>query len=283
MCSETSQFDRDRTSRQSRSSTRFIALQKSVTFFFICEGLSFIDTDKPVTTDLVNLQLSGDSFKATELLQLSSLKQLSVNWQTVKAVPQILDPRTVPALRILGLIVVIDLDDWENLQKTSVLKLLPQLEAVQLRLDLVEFIHGTLFSKLAPPILFDTSIQELQGPANVHLVSTIQHLRLSVRVYLRRHGKSVTFDAISRCVESSQQSKPPRLRSIYLDTDVKPARYDAEEVHEGFGNLAKKCREAGIDLVFEMSGDDYDFDSYISPEFCRRQRKSKEGKERAGR
>ncbi|GAA5984630.1 hypothetical protein JCM5350_008164 [Sporobolomyces pararoseus] len=227
-------------------------------------------------TNLVNLQLSGYSFTATTLTQLPTLQALSVNWETLRDAPELLDPETVPGLRTLGLIAVTDEEDWGNLQKTSILKLLPQLQALQLHVWLLRFSQGTSFSELAPPTLVDASITQLLDPANVHLVSTVQHLRLNVEYHLRKHGKVDTLNAISRYVVSSQQSKPRQLRSLYLDPGVQPVESDDKRTHDEFVKLVKSCKEAGIDLVFEPQVISYGIDTHISPEFHRRQRKRRE-------
>ncbi|GAA5975127.1 hypothetical protein JCM5350_000146 [Sporobolomyces pararoseus] len=267
-------FDGDLSSDSVDESLRLAQKLSSLTIRNTCDKIIDLGVLSSCT-NLVNLQLSGRVSVATTLNQLPSLQSLSVDWQTLKTVPQILDPQKLPGLRILGLITVDDEYDWENLQKTSILKLLPQLQALHLDVDLLQFSQGTSFSELAPPTLFDASVIRRLGPANVARVSTIQDLRLNVQYRLRKHGKVDTLNAISLYVKSYQT-----LRSIYLDPEVQPVESDDKETYDEFGKLVQKCREAGIDLVFESPPMHYGIDTYVSPEFYRMQRKSKEEEEK---
>ena len=163
-------------------------------------------------TDLVNLQLSGRVSVATTLNQLPSLQSLSVDWQTLKTVPQILDPQKLPGLRILGLITVDDEDDWENLQKTSILKLLPQLQALHLDVDLLQFSQGTSFSELAPQTLFDASVIRRLGPAQRcpsldYSRPPSQHTISPQETWESRHSqRDLTIRQIKSAVETSPSS-----------------------------------------------------------------------------
>ncbi|GAA5975188.1 hypothetical protein JCM5350_000173 [Sporobolomyces pararoseus] len=226
--------------------------------------------------NLVNLQLSGDCFDATSLDSLPSLLALSLNFQAAQAVHELLDPRRVPTLRALGLENIDESHELRDLESTRINELLPQLDALCIGSDLYDLAKDTLLDKLAPRILIDALRLGWSLSLTEEALSTIQHLRIEPQPYLRGSGRSAAIHALVQILESDQHSKPSQLRSIYFDPDVRPVLFDGEEVHEEFDKLEERCREAGIDLVFEAQARDYELDSYVSGEFSRRQRKSRQ-------
>ncbi|GAA5983846.1 hypothetical protein JCM5350_007572 [Sporobolomyces pararoseus] len=228
--------------------------------------------------NLVNLQLSGYDFDATSLDALPSLQALSLNYEAVGGGLELLDPLKVPALRALGLDNIYLQSELEDLERTRIDKLLPQLDALCIEIDLYRLAKDTLLSNLEPRILIDAGLNDILSEMD-DCLSTIQHLRIKLDHLVQHLGRSEAIRAVNQILESDQQSKSSQLRSIYLDSAVRPAQSDAEEIHEKFAKMEVICRKADIEVVLEAQMRDYALDSFVSGEFCRRQRKSRESKQ----
>ncbi|GAA5975151.1 hypothetical protein JCM5350_000159 [Sporobolomyces pararoseus] len=229
--------------------------------------------------NLVNLQLSGCGFHAYWLDVLPSLQALSLDFETARSVLQLLDPRKLPNLKALGLEGI----DLPNLESTHIKELLPQLDALCIEFDLYQLAKDTLLLNLEPRTLVNTEVEQIKWSPNNDFFSTIQHLRIDIYTYTISCGRLNAIQVLLRFLQSFQQSKPRQLRSIYLDPKVQPIESDDEDIRGEFRKLEENCREAGIDLVFESQALNYGVDPYISPEFYRRQSKSGEEEEQAGR
>ncbi|GAA5975193.1 hypothetical protein JCM5350_000175 [Sporobolomyces pararoseus] len=222
--------------------------------------------------NLVNLQLSGACFDATSLVPLHSLQALSLDFRAAPTVPELVHPRIVPALKALGLENIYLDYELEDLENTRIEELLPQLNALCIELGLYRLAKDTLFLNFEPCILVTTDANQIQRAPRSESFSTIQQLRIDIRNHCNSRGRFDAIQVVLGFLQSGQQSKPRKLRSIYLDYEVQPVATDAEAVHGEFAQLEEECREAGIDLVFEVQGQNYSYESYMSPEFCRRQR-----------
>ncbi|GAA5953474.1 hypothetical protein JCM3765_005047 [Sporobolomyces pararoseus] len=226
--------------------------------------------------NLVNLQLSGYDFNASSLGELPSLQSLSLDYTSAPRVPELLDPRRVPALRALGLRSIDQPNELDDLRSTRIEKLLPQLDALCVKVDLHELAKDTLLANFEPRTLVTIYAHDERLSSVAESLSTIQHLRIEVIAPLVGHDRLGAIQALLQICKTDQQSKPRQLRSLYLDPGVRPVSSDTEKTHEEFAKLEEECRETGVDLVFEVPGQNYFFDYYISPEFCRRQRKRRE-------
>ena len=253
-------------------------MQESVNLTSEIENAMPLTTDELCEADLVNLQLSGDDFDATSLDVLPSLQALTLNLQAAQAVHELLDPRNVPALKILGLENIGLESELQDLESTGIDKILPQLDVLSIEMELYDLAKDTLLSKLVPRMLIDAEVHDILSETEDRF-STIQHLRFNLNHLIHRLGRFEAIRAVNSIFESDQHSKPRQLRSIYLDPDVRPNLSDTEKVNREFAKLEERCREAGIDLVFEVQGHNSELDSFVSREFCCRQRKSRENKQ----
>ncbi|GAA5962558.1 hypothetical protein JCM3765_003728 [Sporobolomyces pararoseus] len=225
--------------------------------------------------NLVNLRLSGGGFDADSLDMLPSLQTLSLNFRSAEKVPELLNPRKVPALKALGLENIDRSNELEKLKSTRIDKLLPQVDALCVEFALYRLTRDSLLANFEPRTLVTTRASEHLS-STAESLSTVQHLRIEICNYIVRRGRLEAIQAVSQTLKSDQQSKSRQLRSIYLDPDVQPVSSDTEEVHQEFLKLEEECKLTGVDLVFEMESQHYYYDSYIPREFCRRQRKFRE-------
>ncbi|GAA5975228.1 hypothetical protein JCM5350_000194 [Sporobolomyces pararoseus] len=231
---------------------------------------------RKVGSHLVNLQLSGYDFNASSLDSIPSLQALSLNFQAAANTHELLDPRKIPALKALGLENIDESYELRDLESTRIDELLPQVDALCVEAELYQLAKHTLLLDLKPRTLVTFDDEQIQLSPTPESFSTLHHFRIDIHNLLTNLGRIEAIRVVLGFLQSGQQSKPRQLRSIYLDHEIQPIATDAEAVHGEFAQLEEECRAAGIDLVFESQGQDYNCDSYISPEFCRRQRKARE-------
>lgn len=212
---------------------------------------------------LANLQLRGKAFVLSSHRPLASLRSLSLDYPSIVAVPSLLEPALVPALTAFGLRWIMEEPDLpEHLQKkTSIARLLPQLDAVSLDIEVYSFMRWTLYSNLAARILVDCDWRELFSFSEA--CSTACHLRIGAE----SDGKGDPI-AVSELLDYLKLIEHTCLRSIYLDTSL---RFLGEPIEKLIG----VCAERKIELVFEAQPKSYRIDQNLSPEFCQRQRKER--------
>ncbi|GAA5953510.1 hypothetical protein JCM3765_005059 [Sporobolomyces pararoseus] len=181
--------------------------------------------------NLVNLRLCGRYFDAISLDVLPSLQVLDLDYGSAQRVQELLDPRKVPALKALGLEKLNQSRELDDLESTRIDKLLPQLDALCVELDLHEFAQDTLLVNLEPRTLFTISAYDERLSTAAESLSTIQHLRIESIAPLVGQGRLDAIQALLQTFGSDRQSKPGQLCSIYLESAVKPVLSDTEEVH----------------------------------------------------
>jgi hypothetical protein len=186
---------------------------------------------------------------------------LSLDQPSLIAVPTLLDRALVPALTALGLRWITA--EPEDPQKTFIARLLPQLDALFVDIELYDVAKWTLFNNFASRILIEFQRWELKDYSQAR--DPACHLRIDAEADQEEDFR--TIPEILKYLKSNEQTC---LRSIYLDTSLRHVAYEPD-----LNELMEECRRREIELVFEAQPRGSHSDLYLSPEFCRRQRKER--------
>ncbi|GAA5977655.1 hypothetical protein JCM5350_002306 [Sporobolomyces pararoseus] len=231
------------------------------------ERTNFTELLSTTFSHLAHLQLSTPYSKPLEGIHLPNLRDLALKFVLRELFKTLLDPANVPNLRNFA---VVDAfcSYRGRLKHSNLARLIPQLQTLCISASIwsnpqVAFVHSAASRTLVDFDLIDT---EYLDPHQ------LEHLRIrnsSVRTYafnpseLRSH-----LDQWSSLIENNP-SLP--LKSVYLDSSLRPLDVVPAEIRLCLGSLIRLCRERKIDLVYDDRPLDYTLDPYISGEFVRRQ------------
>jgi len=218
-------------------------------------------------TDLMKLQLTGDSFVLDSPQPLASLRSLSVDYLAVDKVHILLDPLFVPSLSALGLNLLTDWEELEALKTSQISKLLPQLDSLFVDSRLYVVAEATLLANLSPRTLVDVRASSLTLHSST--LSTVNHLRIRCSNPSEQYSRDI--DEIFSFIESGGH----HLRSIYLDTSFEPQQSRPTLFSRAFAKAMDACERRNIAMIFEPRAAKYDIDFYISEEFRMRRRRER--------
>jgi hypothetical protein len=188
-----------------------------------------------------------------------------MDYLAVDKVHMLLDPLSVPSLSALGLILLTDSEELEALEKSQISDLLPYLDSLFVHTALYALTEGKLLAGLSSRILVDVSAENLALISR--RTSTISHLRI-----LTNDPSSQEEVSNIRKISPFVRTEGHRLRSIYLDSSLKPLQSESTIVSREVETLVEECGRRNIEVIFEAQIADNNIDPCISEEFWRRQR-----------
>jgi hypothetical protein len=193
--------------------------------------------------------------------------------RAVQAAPSILDPAHVPSLRALGLDSFANPDELQNVAEPQLSQLLHQVEALYVYEPLYSLAKDGLLAGLAPRILVDVMADDLENEENGSGVSTtIWHLRISTD-----DGTEERLEGLSQtlCFLKARDRSRSQLRSVYLDSPLRPATSRSPELQVLLLGLEQECEKGEVELIYELDQGGWLYNPLISEEFWRRQREQK--------
>jgi len=201
------------------------------------------------------LQSGCDNIVLDSSLVVPLLKSLALEGVVTDAVNRLLRPVVLPSLRYLA-IEPLDIDHVAQSTMKGLTDLVPQLDA--LFVDALTLNHAS--NRLVLPLertLFSVDSETLP---KVERFQDIHHIQFTDNSNLVPHLAS-----------RIKTSGIIRLKSIYLDSSLDPAASPTAEDTAFSEELHRVCSEKGITLVYERQGEVW-IDSWISEDFCRRQK-----------
>ncbi|GAA5956154.1 hypothetical protein JCM3765_005473 [Sporobolomyces pararoseus] len=229
--------------------------------------------DVPYLTGFSNLsslhlsRIFSDPDNVAKLPKLESLTMFSVQGSLIAS---LLDPAVVPSLKHFSLVDTSDASVRE-LQQSRITNLLPQLETIYLSAYLwlnpdLKFLHSASERTLVDSNSWDWT--ELTGGA----AQTV-NLRL-IDTYLERTRDRSDFveDDLKQWVSILQAPSDLSLRSIYLDSSLRPQPALPPPIAAMMDEFRILCRRRSIELIFDVVPNDFRLDTWISAEFVKRQK-----------
>jgi len=222
-------------------------------------------TYRLLSADLERLQIFGKLSSSTTPISLRNLRIVVLNDVSVGCIIKMLNPSSLPSLRILYLD-GFGGEESLKLAHPEVVPLLSQLEALFLPSRLVDTAPGFLASAFDRTLF----IYHCYGgplPTSLH---KILHLRMQS---LRADSGPFNFVGLALLTIRIRQSDQISLRSLYLDISLCPTLTVSPELPVEIVDLVRCCAERQIEVIYEEQARECDLvDSYVSEEFCRRQR-----------
>ncbi|GAA5823108.1 hypothetical protein JCM5353_005778 [Sporobolomyces roseus] len=228
--------------------------------------LAFLKVDISVALlehlpQLQQIRLFGGSFKLSTPLLLPMLESLTMDHDSAHTLSIILSPTVLPALRILALPHTNE-KNFRQLRRSGIVELSGQLDATfwatphQKRTHKrTNYFPASSFRRT----LFDS--WEFSGPNFPRWQQMVYHLRI--------RGRPSTRELIR--LNAGIQRGELRLKSLYLSPSYQSRAQETKEGARLWKKLWKTCQSMGIDVIFEELDAGW-AGSYISEEFCRRQR-----------
>ncbi|GAA5984540.1 hypothetical protein JCM5350_004754 [Sporobolomyces pararoseus] len=192
-------------------------------------------------------------------------------------IASLLDPAVVPNLKHFSLVDSLD-TSVRQLKESRIADLLPQLETINLELPIWTRPEFTFLHPAAERTLIDCAVNDL-GEDAIGAAKVI-HLRIVATTALRLSSNTDTeANIVVRDLKDLNffiQSTPElSLRSLYLDSSLRPRSTLPHSIVEAMVKLIDACRERSIDVVFDSIPNDHYIDPWISAAFVRRQKTSK--------
>ncbi|GAA5956150.1 hypothetical protein JCM3765_005469 [Sporobolomyces pararoseus] len=182
----------------------------------------------------------------------------------------LLDPQVVPSLKHFSLIDTSS-GSVRRLQQSRITDLLPQLETIYFSVYL--WLHSdTSFLRSAANRTLIYSYPHAVDRAT-SLEAGVVHLRI---IHLRSGMDEDTSEILDKLASSFNSALPLSLRSLYLDTSLKPTSSLPVKTFKSVKKLVDTCHKRKIEVVFELIPDDSCRDSWISEEFIRRRKEDRE-------
>jgi len=221
--------------------------------------------------DLETLQLFGPLSDCTTTVVLRKLHAATLDYAALESTLGLLNPSSLPALRILSFVGVEREEDVERLVQSNVKALVPQLESLLLPITLID-IAPDFFVSAFERTLFDyyPYVETTFSPLS-------SHLRIMGIEYYPERREVVN---INRLTTSIQTQDPIHLRSLYLDASLDPISTSPLRIPAEVFELVCCCEEKKVEVIYEEQPRDWAVDSYISHEFCGRQRRIREVEEK---
>ncbi|GAA5917111.1 uncharacterized protein JCM6883_003521 [Sporobolomyces salmoneus] len=224
-------------------------------------------------SNLKHLRLYGEGFKLPDFFRFTSLRSLCLDDSALISIGgQLLDPELLPSLRALGLDYFFG-SGMSSLEICDFSRILPQLDAIYIPDFIYLCAKDTFLSGYSPRILVDFDHCAIREPGHIQSLASVHHFRIDARTICPlTHLPEVTSS-----ISTSRASKSLCLKSIYLDDSWHPSQIEPEsaELLEVVQQLMEECVRAGIEVVFEEQQEKEE-DSFISKEFCSRQRRRRE-------
>ncbi|GAA5894031.1 uncharacterized protein JCM6883_003701 [Sporobolomyces salmoneus] len=226
-------------------------------------------------SDLRNVELANGQFECSVFRPFQTLRSLTFDDSALcPELLRLLDPKVLPSLRSVGIKNIDNDAEVVALEAESHLsRLLPQLEAINIQLDLYQLAKNGLFAGYSPRILIDVDYCMLNS-AWLQSRPPIHHVRIiKVNGWTPDASKIVLkFIAAARTTETSA------LESLYLDLSLHPSRVETPDLRLENERIVEECKRGGIEVVFEVQPQNTD--KYISEEFWSRQRRRREKEQR---
>ena len=200
-------------------------------------------------------------------------------------VASMLNPTSLPSLKVLGILGDNDRDYLSKFSQSRLIELVPQLESLVLPcrllrntpVDLIPAFNRTLFDYYSGvPDSFTSRMIEVRNLRLLGLEVSTQEFRElpnpGFPIQLR-HPKEV--GDLPRLISAIRQQDPVRLETLYLDEtldiSLESAYSPDQEIVGPVEELIRVCTEKGIEVVFEEQAKS-SIDSIISAESTRRQK-----------
>ncbi|GAA5999640.1 hypothetical protein JCM5350_007870 [Sporobolomyces pararoseus] len=264
-----SQLSRD---ALSKGVLRVFSSAKSLTLDFDTDvppkGFSFANF-----SNLSNLRLSQIPFHPDNVPKLPKLRSLTVFGVGPAFMAKLLDPTVVPNLKRFSLQDISE-KSVRKLKRSCIADLLPQLEIFNLRLPIWRYLGFAYLHPAAERTLVDSEPFDLQQYARAG--AKVIHLRfISTPLDENVIGISsgVVEEELRRLVSFIQHTPELLLRSLYLDSSLRPNSGLSHLITEVMDDLFVTCRERSIELIFETLPDDLRLDTWISAKFVERQKR----------
>ena len=205
-----------------------------------------------VEIELRNLEFSATGFTFDDQFRLPDLESLTIATTIdCRGVYAILNPTILPSLRAFGL----------KEHRKAVIQFLCNIpEAFQLlkQLDVFVVLSNALTEEalaILTPLMSHVLVHAgIDSGRNRFFSRHMQHLRL----FTEKHHIAMQI----------REEEDTDLRSIYLDSPTTES-YDSQELD----SLAAYCQQQNIEVIREAHPTNIYGDTFISPEFWRRQRK----------
>ncbi|GAA5956050.1 hypothetical protein JCM3765_005440 [Sporobolomyces pararoseus] len=221
-------------------------------------------------SDLSSLHLSRVSWTPGNVPSLPQLRSLSMFAVNSPLMGSLLDPQVVPSLKHFSLVDTPG-ESVRQLKRSRIADLLPQLETLYLHARIwlhpeLSFLHSASERTLIDSNSWDwnNSTDSMARIVNLRLMAT----------YLdgtQRQIRNVEED-LKRWVSVLQSTSEPSLRSIYLDSSLRPHSILSPPISTSMDKLVVLCRKRSVELVFDVVPNDFRFDTWISAEFVKRQK-----------
>lgn len=216
-------------------------------------------TDIFSSVDLITLQLTGSVHEGDSTqVTLSSLQNLTLDFVSLPYFESILDPICLPSLQTLGLRLVNTQEDVDHFVESQLRNLVPQLHSLCLDIRIIPFAPDYLRTA------FDRTLFECYN------FSDLDPLPYEIANMSLTHGKVRNASALTRLTTVLRQQPKVHLRSLYLDTSLRPGLAHSPERY----GLINVCEKNQVEVIYiEQSEKIVDY--FIVEEFSRRQRERK--------
>ncbi|GAA5984633.1 hypothetical protein JCM5350_008165 [Sporobolomyces pararoseus] len=242
--------------------------------------LSFIDERtfanllSVTSSHLTYLQLSSSWFKTTNAILLPSLHNLTLYNVSLELFRSLVDPSTVPNLRNFAFVDYTE-DSVRRLEEPSTSRFLLRLETLHFDVHLWLELDASFRQSVASRTLINTHSHSFR-PACRSEVSII-HARIEGLTFDPLNPKvklhTERLDSFASVIKGSSSLS---LQSLYLDSSLQHSLVLPPFIRSSVDNLARTCQERKVDLLFDQAPISSDVDPFISAEFVRRQKHSRE-------
>ncbi|GAA5956152.1 hypothetical protein JCM3765_005471 [Sporobolomyces pararoseus] len=219
------------------------------------------------TLHLSMIFFDPDNVNFAKLPKLQSLTMFGVQGSLMAS---LLDPAVVPSLRHFSL-VGSSVESVHQLKQSRIADLLPQLKTLNLHASIwlnpeVSFLHSAAERTLVNSIgwRWNDSTGGMARIVNLRLIAT----------FLDGTQNQIEFvdEKLKTWVSNFQAPSDLSLRSIYLDSSLRPQPALPPPIAAMMDEFRILCRRRSIELIFDVVPKDSRLDNWISAEFIKRQK-----------